>query len=168
MSVRNSDKVFKINYLSSSPKENRMVMEDGASKSSEINTDKIITFPRGIPGFEKYTTYIVYHKDENGLSAYWLESTEESAITFTLVAPEHYGLAYELDLSDEDMELLQTEDVNELGVFMILSKKEENGMDSPVLNANIAGPIIINPKTRLGVQKVIHRTLTPAKITLLS
>jgi hypothetical protein len=28
-----------------------------------IDANKILTFPSGIPGFEKYTTYIVYHKE---------------------------------------------------------------------------------------------------------
>jgi hypothetical protein len=41
-----------------------------------------------------------------------------------------------------------------LGIFMMLSKKEEG---RAVLNANIAGPIVINPRTRRGIQKLIRR-----------
>jgi len=123
-----------------------------------IDSDKILTFPEGIPGFEKYTTYRVYHKEENDISAFWLESCEEPKVTFTLVDPAQYGLNYELELTDEERTLLQAEKAEELGVFMVLSKKEESGKSAAALNANIAGPIIINPRTRFGLQKVIYRS----------
>ena len=65
---------------------------------------------------------------------------------------------YELELTDEERHLLQAETAEELGVFMVLSKKEQGGKSAPALNANIAGPIIINPRTRLALQKVIFRS----------
>jgi flagellar assembly factor FliW len=123
-----------------------------------IDANKILTFPHGIPGFEKYTTYIVYHKEENDISAFWLESCEEPKVTFTLVDPGQYGLNYELELTDEERDLLQAEKAEELGIFMVLSKKEDGGKSTAALNANIAGPIIINPRTQLGLQKVIYRS----------
>ncbi len=123
-----------------------------------IDSNKILTFPHGIPGFEKYTTYVVYHKEENDISAFWLESCEEPKVTFTLVDPAQYGLNYELELTDEERNLLQAEKAEELGIFMVLSKKDIGGKSTPALNANIAGPIIINPRTQLGLQKVIYRS----------
>ena len=124
----------------------------------KIDSDKVVTFPLGIPGFEKYTTYIVYHKEENDVSAFWLESCEEPKVTFTLVDPGQYGLNYELELTDEERKILQAEKAEDLGIFMVLSKKEIGGKPTPVLNANIAGPIIINLRTQLGLQKVIYRS----------
>ena len=41
---------------------------------------------------------------------------------------------------------------------MVLSKKDHDGKSAAALNANIAGPIIINPRTQLGLQKVIYRS----------
>lgn len=135
------------------------MMKDGeTAKNPIIDSDKILTFPLGIPGFEKYTTYVVYHKEENDISAFWLESCGEPRVTFTLVDPGQYGLNYELELTDEERNILQTEKAEELGIFMVLSKKENVGQPSPALNANIAGPIIINPRTQLGLQKVIWRS----------
>jgi len=126
------------------------------SSSPKIDSEKVLTFPHGIPGFEKYTTYLVYHKEENDLSAYWLESTEQPEVTFTIVDPEQYGLSYDLELTDEERDLLKAEGAEEIGIFMMLSKKEGAGNSSPALNANITGPVIINPRTRLGLQKVLH------------
>lgn len=138
---------------------------DGDVKDSPaVNADKIVTFPLGIPGFEKYTTYVVYHKEENGLGAYWLESCDDAEITFTLVAPEQYGLSYELELSDEEFTTLKADSVADLGVFMVLSKKMDEQTGGQTINANIRGPIIINPKKRIGIQKVINRPETNTTI----
>ena len=141
-----------------------MANDGQAANNPTIDSEKILTFPRGIPGFEKYTTYVVYHKEENEINAFWLESCEEPKVTFTLVDPAQYGLNYELELSDEELELLKAEKAEELGVFMVLSKKDLAGEAVPVLNANIAGPIIINPRTQLGLQKVIYRSHLKAMI----
>lgn len=138
-------------------KEDRMAQENDAARSQKAASEKVLTFPQGIPGFEKYTTYLIFHKEENDLSAYWLESTEQPGITFTIVDPGQYGLSYDLELTDEERELLQAEGAEELGVFMMLSKREGTGTSAPALNANISGPVIINPRTRLGLQKVIRR-----------
>ena len=139
-------------------KENTMTKDSQIVNKQIIDSDKILTFPRGIPGFEKYTTYIVYHKEENEINAFWLESCDEPKVTFTLVDPGQYGLNYELELTDEERHLLQAEKAEELGIFMALSKKENGGNSAPALNANIAGPFIINPRTQLGLQKVIYRS----------
>ncbi len=135
-----------------------MTKDGEVVNSPIISSDKILTFPLGIPGFEKYTTYVVYHKEENDVSAFWLESCDEPKITFTLVDPGQYGLNYELELTDEERTLINAEKAEELGVFMVLSKKETEDQQGAALNANIAGPVIINFRTQLGLQKVIWRS----------
>jgi flagellar assembly factor FliW len=135
-----------------------MTTADGAAVQSQIDPGKIVTFPQGIPGFEKYTKFNIFHKEENDISAYWLESCDSPKITFTLVDPTTYGLNYELDLSDEEQKILGTSDPFELAILMMLSKSEDAEDRKIALNANIAGPIVINPKTRIGLQKVIVRS----------
>lgn len=138
---------------------------DKSTRSNRpIRTDKILTFPLGIPGFEKYTTYVVYHKQENGLSAYWLESCENPQITFTIVDPEQYGLSYQILLSDDELDILKARQAGELGIFMILSKNEVKSGEGAELSANIAGPVIINPTEQLGIQKVIQKSYVNTNI----
>jgi flagellar assembly factor FliW len=141
-----------------------MSRNEVVKNSRKIDAEKVLTFPRGIPGFEKYTTFLIYHKEENDLSAYWLESVEQPTITFTIVDPAQYGLSYDLELTEEERDLLQAKGAEELGVFMMLSKKEGVEKSFPTLSANIAGPVIINPRTRVGLQKVIHRAKVAATI----
>ena len=135
-----------------------MTTVDGVAVQSQIDPGKILTFPQGIPGFEKYTKFNIFHKEENDISAYWLESCDSPKVTFTLVDPTIYGLNYELDLSEEEQKILGADDPFELAVLMMLSKCEDVEGRQSSLNANIAGPIIINPKTRTGLQKVIVRS----------
>lgn len=139
-----------------------MGKNESAGQSRTIEAEKIVTFPQGIPGFEKYTTYRVYNKEENEFQAYWLESCDDPEVTFTIVDPVQYGLGYTLELTDQERDLLQAEGAEELGIFMMLSKKVEG---APVLNANIAGPIVINPRTRRGLQKFIRRSGVTAMIS---
>lgn len=139
-----------------------MTHDEQAGRKRAFEAEKVVIFPQGIPGFEKYTTFRVYHKEENDFSAFWLESCEEPGITFTIVDPVQYGLGYTLELTEEEREVLQAEGAEELGIFMMLSKKEEGGN---ALNANIAGPLIINPRTRRGLQKLIRRPGVTTMIT---
>jgi len=134
-----------------------MTIEKTVSAQPEIDSGKFITFPQGIPGFEKYTTFTIFHKEENGMNIYWLESVESPTVTFTVVDPTAFGLNYELRLTDEEQKVLDAEDPNSIAVLLILKKND--GSDAPQrgLNANIAGPLIINMKNRLGLQKVITR-----------
>ena len=133
-----------------------MAIERTVSAQPEIDSGKIITFPLGIPGFEKYTRFTIFHKEENGINVYWFESVELPSITFTMVDPTVYGLNYELWLSDEEQKLLDTDDPNSIAILLILKKNDQQ--DSVAgLNANIAGPVIINVKNRIGLQKVISR-----------
>jgi len=132
-----------------------MVPADHDAAQPIMDSGKVISFPQGIPGFETYTKYTLFHKQENKSNVYWLESIDSPKVTFTLVDPTDYGLNYTLDLTDEETSVLGAEDPRELAVLLMLSKKEEQGTKAASLNANIAGPIILNPDKRLGIQKVL-------------
>ena len=122
------------------------------------DSGKILFFPQGIPGFEDYTRYTIFHKEDNEISIYWLESVDSPKVTFTLVDPTSYGLHYTLDLTDQEQNLLEADDPNSLAVMMMLSKPEVAGeTEKSGLNANITGPIVLNLKSRRGLQKVLTR-----------
>ena len=135
-----------------------MAPVDDAAVQAQIDPEKVVTFPQGIPGFETYTRFRLFHKEENDVSAYWLESCDAPTVTFTLVDPTVYGLNYELQLDAEEEKILGTSDPRELAVLMMLSKREQGDGRPDALNANISGPIVVNPKARTGLQKVIVRS----------
>ncbi len=133
-----------------------MSMQSSVSEQPSIPLEKVFTFPQGIPGFEEYTTFKIFHKDDGKVSAYWLESCEDPAVTFTLVDPTAYDLNYDIFLDDNEVETIKASDPLDIGVFLILKKDEEQDQQAK-LSANIGGPLIINVQKQLGLQKVLKR-----------
>ncbi len=141
-----------------------MTENKAVSPSTEVDPSKVFTFPQGIPGFETYTKFIIFHKEENKRGVYWFESLDEPKVTLTLVDPTLYGLSYELMLSDQEQSLLKLDSPETAAVLLILSKEEDEKTGVVGINANIAGPVIINVESRHGIQKVISQTSSSVSI----
>ncbi len=135
-----------------------MSMQSRVTQQPSIQSEKIFTFPKGIPGFEEYTTFKIFHKDDGKVSAYWLESCKSPVVTFTLVDPTAYDLNYDIFLDDSEQQIIKANNPLDIGVFLILKKEEEK--NSVQLGANIGGPLIINVQEQLGLQKVLKRKNT--------
>lgn len=115
-----------------------------------------LMFPRGIPGFEDLVHYNLYHSETESGRVYWMESQDRPEITFTFVDPGLYGLNYVLGLTDEEQALLQAESPDEVVVLLMLWKQDAPDQNTiPGLNANLAGPILINVNKCLGMQKIL-------------
>lgn len=132
-----------------------MSMQSKVTQQPSIQPEKVFTFPKGLPGFEEYTTFKIFHKDDGKVCAYWLESCETPVVTFALVDPTAYDLNYDIFLDDTEQKIIKAEDPSAIGVFLML-KKDVDG-SSAQLGANIAGPLVINVQERLGLQKVLQR-----------
>ena len=135
-----------------------MSMQSRVTQQPSIESEKIFTFPKGIPGFEEYTTFKIFHKDDGEVSAYWLESCEAPVITFTLVDPTAYDLNYDIFLDDTEQETIKADNPLDIGVFLILKKEEQQS--TMQLSANIGGPLVINVQKQLGLQKVLKRQIS--------
>lgn len=138
-----------------------MSMQSSVTEQPSIPLEKVFTFPQGIPGFEEYTTFKIFHKDDGNVSAYWLESCEDPEVTFTLVDPTAYDLNYDIFLDDGEAETIKADNPLDIGVFLILKKDDENNQKAG-LGANIGGPLVINVQKQLGLQKVLkhHNNMT--------
>ncbi len=134
-----------------------MSMRSAVTGQPRIDSEKIFTFPQGIPGFEEYTTFKIFHKDDNAVSAYWLESCDSPEVTFTLVDPTDYDLNYELYLDDNEQEIIQATDPMDIGVFLMLVKTDSDNQRAQ-LGAHIGGPLVLNVPQQLGLQKVLGKT----------
>ena len=138
-----------------------MSMQSSVTEQPSIPLEKVFTFPQGIPGFEEYTTFKIFHKDDGKVSAYWLESCENPELTFTLVDPTAYDINYDIYLDDMEADTIEAENPLDIGVFLMLKKDEDNEQQAR-LGANIGGPLVINVDKQLGLQKVLkhHKNVT--------
>lgn len=109
---------------------------------------KIITFEKGILGFEEYKKYVLI--ETKGGIFYWLQSMENPEICFLLIRPKVFKEDYELDVYLEDLEVIEAESLEEVIDFAIVTFS----MDAWNVSANLLGPILINPKNMKGVQAI--------------
>lgn len=130
-----------------------------------IDSSQIITFPRGIPGFEACTQWTLFHElNEQGGTVsgvvVHLQSVDDENVSLPLTEPNLFGFNYELVLTDSEVAELKLEDPNDILVLTTLSSKNivpQSGETMPAANmyANISAPILINTKSRIGVQKIL-------------
>jgi flagellar assembly factor FliW len=144
-----------------------------ASDRPQVDPEKIITFPQGLPGFEDDHRFSMFHSSEGegagdggeqSSKLFWLESLDHPEVGFTVVDPTLYGLNYVIDLTDEEEALLQSKDPNQILVLLMLAKNDESDPSKPKVHANIAGPILINTENRVALQKVLSRSRVEVNI----
>ncbi|MDO9103952.1 MAG: flagellar assembly protein FliW [Methylovulum sp.] len=120
-----------------------------------IDPNTVITFPQGIPGFEDKTAYKLFHQDGNEI-IYWLQSLDDEDLGFSVADPAHFNINYLFVLTDEEEQLLKLSDINDLAFLLILQKNENDGQQ-PMIKGTLSSPLVINTKTRLGIQKILPR-----------
>lgn len=130
-----------------------------------IDPSQIITFPKGIPGFEASTRWKLFHEvDEQGNRVsgvvVHLQSLDDAAVSLPLTDPTLFGFNYDLMLTDDEVSELGIEDPEDVMVLMTLSAREDaqqGGRSKAIesMYANIAAPILINAKSRIGMQKIL-------------
>lgn len=125
----------------------------------EVNPEAILTFPRGLPGFESSNRYQLLHEDKEGPVVFFLQSVDDPAVAFSIVDPAMFGFNYELVLSDEEAALLQADTPDHLAVALMVYKPlaAEGGkaLFQGGVTANINGPLVLNLDKKLGLQKVL-------------
>lgn len=126
----------------------------------EISAEQIITFPRGLAGFEQCKRFKLFH-EEGKPSVFWLQSVDAADVTFSVAIPEMFGFGYELTLGAEEEKLLGLVEPEDAVVLVMLRRTGEEGGEPlpgyPKLSGNLHGPIIVNVRQRVGLQKLITR-----------
>lgn len=131
----------------------------------DIDSSQVITFPNGLPGFEACKSWAFFHelndKGEpvNGVVIH-LQSMDDANVSLPLTEPNLFGFNYQLVLSDSEVEALKLEDPSDVLVLTTLSAKNDGAQGTDAAStanmyANISAPILINIKTRIGMQKIL-------------
>ena len=120
----------------------------------EVAEDKLIRFPLGLPGFEDCKLFALLHPDAEQTRIFYLQSTEQPDVAFSIASPDQFSLHYEFSLSDEELQLIGLAKSEDAAVMVILRQEEEQGASAPI-RAVLTAPLIINLATRLGLQKTM-------------
>jgi flagellar assembly factor FliW len=129
----------------------------------EIEEERIIRFPHGLPGFEDHRSYILIPLEEDVPFSY-LQSLDNPELSFLVTSPFYFYGNYEVVLSESLREDLQI--VSEDQVVIVTVASVRDSLDSATIN--LLAPIIINLDTLLGKQIILHDSPYTTKHRLLT
>ena len=116
-----------------------------------VNKENLLDFPEGLPGFEDLHQFVLLH-DEGNESVFYLQSLDDPGIRLPVTSPHWFRVDYEIELSDEEAALLQVERPEDVAILVTLADDEH----SPAgFRANFRGPIILNTRRNIGLQKPV-------------
>ena len=116
----------------------------------EVDEIQVIDFPQGILGFDFIKKFIIMDTEDEGSPFKWMQAFDEKDLAFVIIRPLDFMEEYELAISQNDLEEVKSESIDELITFSIVTIPE-NPKD---MTANLQGPIIINPIKRIGKQAI--------------
>lgn len=122
----------------------------------EIEEDKVISFPSGLPGFPEHIRYTLLSKDETHPFC-WLQSVDDPDLAMIVIDPFVFKPDYRIDFQEiiEKMRWNGVEE-KELMVFVVVTFSED---DSQKITANLMGPMIINAEKHEAIQVVLQNNL---------
>ncbi len=118
----------------------------------EIDSNKIINFIDGIPGFDDQKRFIIIDNLDTEVPFKWLQSIDEPELAFVIIDPFIFKDDYEFDLPKHITEKLKIKEEKDVLVYSIVVIPE----DVTQMTANLLGPVIINTKEMLGKQIVLE------------
>lgn len=116
----------------------------------DIDEKSIIIFEKGIPGFEKFSKFVMLDIEESLMKC--LQSIEDKNMCLVIINPFDYFKDYEINLSTEEISRLQIAKEEDVSVFNVLNIKEDK------ITANMLAPIVINVLKKLGMQIILQES----------
>lgn len=117
----------------------------------EIDPAAILTFGDGVIGFPDYKRYVELGFLENS-PLKLLQAVDTPDLGFIIIDPVLFAPDYRVEITGEDLESLGASDPSELVTRAIVTIPR----DPYEMTANLQGPLLINPRTRLARQLVNH------------
>jgi len=130
-------------------------MELHTSRFGIVHLDEqaVYAFPKGLPGFEEETQFIIVAPKEEEPFAF-LQSTKSPDLAFVIADPFLFYADYDFELSDGMMEELRIASPEDVLVRAIITVPDE--LDKATIN--LVAPIIFNGPAMLARQVVLGKT----------
>ncbi|GEQ20104.1 flagellar assembly factor FliW [Clostridium butyricum] len=128
----------------------------------EYEEKNVITFNKGIPGFNELKKFILLDLQEYEPFKL-LQSLENDEIALIVTSPYEFFKDYEIKLNDETISNLKIDSPEQV---MILTTVTLNS-DVKKITTNLQGPIIINTSNNLGEQIILDNSKYEVKSPLM-
>ncbi|HTM10425.1 MAG TPA: flagellar assembly protein FliW [Verrucomicrobiae bacterium] len=129
--------------------------EAAKAPSAGENPALELFFPEGLFGFAtpRYFTLNPYLPPDGSPSPFFLLQSNEDDLCFPLISPELLILEYKPEPPAELLAKLGAGSQAELAAFAIVTLRER----VEEITVNLQGPILLNPRSRLGLQFVVEQ-----------
>lgn len=117
----------------------------------DMDEDQVVTLTEGMLGFSECGRFVMMD-DEIGDPFMWMQSLEIPSLAFVVIDPAVILPSYHFSVKKEQIKGLETEDINELQVHVIVTMAA-NILDVTV---NLQGPLVVNKEKRIGTQIVLN------------
>ncbi len=128
-----------------------------------VPDDVVISFPAGLIGFSHLRSFRLF-EPSGGYPLKFLQSVEEAEISFTCLDVAAIKMDYEFPLNEEESQALSLEKPEDALVLALVVIPE----DPRQMTANLAGPLVINTRSRQGRQIVLNTDTYPLKYPIIS
>jgi flagellar assembly factor FliW len=116
----------------------------------ELPNSEILTMPEGLLGFGHLNRYAIL-KDPDEEPFIWLQSVDESDLSFVVVDPFMFFPGYEIQVKTNELSAIKLDDLYKATVLAIVTVPE----DPMNLTANLRGPLVVNTNSKLAKQFVL-------------
>jgi flagellar assembly factor FliW len=117
----------------------------------EINSEEIVTFPKGIPGFPEEKEFVILPLGEDqSFSA--LQSLANDALAFIISNPFNFYKEYDFHLEESVVEELGLNSEKDIVVYAILTVEDPFEKTT----ANMQAPIVINTVNKKAKQVILN------------
>lgn len=128
----------------------------------EYNEENIVTFDKGLAGFNDLHKYVLVDLDNNEPFKL-LHSLEDDEIGFIVVSPYLVMKDYELKLDKKVCSDLKIEDIKDVFVVTTVTLNS----DIKKITTNLRGPIIVNSINGLAEQLFLDNPKYPSKYCII-
>jgi len=128
----------------------KIVFENVKFGQVSIDSSSVLTFPHGLPGFERFREFGLVEIEEESPFLRLL-SLEEPRLGFVIFNPMLVWPDYSPGISQEDLQGLGITRADQIAVYCVVTLSK---VPSEV-TANLKGPICINTETMQGKQMIL-------------
>lgn len=125
--------------------------------------DVYVSFPKGLIGFPELRSFRLF-EPQGSYPLKFLQAVDQQEISFVCVDVAAIKADYEFPLEQEDASFLALEKPEDALVLALVVIPE----DPRKMTANLAGPLVLNIKTRMGRQVVLSTETFPLRYPLFS
>jgi len=128
----------------------------------EINDEKIITFPTGLPGFERLRRFFMLPA-EGTKHIQWLQSVDKPEIALLVIDPFQYFADYSVEIPEPELTELGIKQSSDALVLTTITVPQNK---PGAATANLVAPIVINTRHNKAKQIILNGSTYTTKHNL--